>query len=97
MKKVKNIRQRYVFQKFEKNKLILKAIYNNLKLTTKIRWKSQQEVIDFEKRSSLTQIKNICVLTGRSRSVHRLGNISRLMFRQLASNKSLPGIFKYSW
>lgn len=93
----KNIKQRYLFKHFEKNKLILRILIKNLKLKNFKRWKIQQKLIFFNKNSSITQIKNICILTGRSRSIYRIFKISRIQLRKLISNKNLPGLFKYSW
>ena len=93
----KNIKQRYLFKNFEKKRLIYKIILNNLNLQKELRFKIKQKWYIFNRNSSLTRIKNICILTGRSRSIYRLFKISRLKLRQLASNGSLPGVSKYSW
>lgn len=93
----KNIKQRYLFKNLEKKRLIYKIISKNLKLKKDIRWKAQQKWFFFNNNSSLTRIKNICILTGRSRSIYRLFKISRIQLRKLASNGLLPSISKYSW
>ena len=93
----KNIKQRYLFKFFEKKRLIYKIITKNLYLTKKVRIGAQQKWFFFQKNSSLTRIKNLCILTGRSKSVYRLFKISRIQLRKLASNGCLPGISKYSW
>ena len=97
-KKVKNnIQQRLFFKKNEKKRLVSKIITNNFQLTQLTRWQSQQKLSDQNQRSSLTRIKNRCVITGRSRSVYRLFKISRLCLRKLASKGLMPGLSKYSW
>lgn len=93
----KNIKQRYLFQQNEKQRLILKAVAQNLKFENQIRWKIQKKLIKFSNNSSVTRIKNRCIITGRSRSVYRLFKVSRIQLRKLASEGSLPGIAKYSW
>lgn len=93
----KNIKQRYLFQNLEKKRLIYKIISKNLNLQKNIRWKVQQKWFFFNQNSSLTRIKNLCVLTGRTRSVYRLFKISRIQLRKLASEGFLPGVSKYSW
>ena len=87
----KNIKQRYLFQHFEKKRLVYKIISKNLNLSKDIRWKSQQRWFSFDQNSSLTRIKNICILTGRSKSIYRFFKISRLQLRKLASESLLPG------
>lgn len=93
----KNIKQRYLFKDLEKRRLILKIISKNLNIQQDLRWKLQQKWFFFNQNSSITRIKNICVLTGRSKSVYRLFKISRIQLRKLASEGFLPGVSKYSW
>ena len=93
----KNIKQRYLFKNLEKKRLILKIISRNLSITKNLRWKVNQKWFFFHQNSSPTRIKNICVLTGRARSIYRLFKISRIKLRKLASNGLLPGVSKYSW
>ena len=93
----KNIKQRYLFRNFEKNRLVLKIISRNLDIKRDLRWKLNQKWFFFHQNSSITRIKNLCVLTGRSRSIYRLFKISRIQLRNLASNGFLPGFAKYSW
>lgn len=93
----KNIKQRYLFKNLEKKRLILKIISKNLNLNKTLRWKLQQKWFFFKQNSSLTRIKNLCVLTGRSKSIYRLFKISRIQLRKLASEAFLPGVSKYSW
>jgi small subunit ribosomal protein S14 len=93
----KNIKQRLLFKDLEKKRLIIKIISNNFNLKKNIRWKIEQKWFNFNKNSSLTRIKNICILTGRSKSIYRFFKISRLQLRKLASFGFLPGVSKYSW
>ena len=93
----KNIKQRYLFQSLEKKRLIYKIISKNLNLQKNLRWRAQQKWFFFHQNASLTRIKNICILTGRSKSVYRFFKISRIQLRKLASEAFLPGVSKYSW
>lgn len=93
----KNINQRLLFKNLEKKRLIIKIISNNFNLKKIIRWKIEQKWFNFNKDSSLTRIKNICILTGRSKSIYKFFKISRLQLRKLASMGFLPGISKYNW
>ena len=49
------------------------------------------------RRVSMVRVKNRCVLSGRAKSVFRFYKISRICFRELASNGLIPGISKSSW
>lgn len=47
--------------------------------------------------ASPTRHRNLCALTGRSRSVYRKFKVSRLMLRKLALEGKIPGMRKASW
>ena len=47
--------------------------------------------------ASPTRIRNLCALTGRSRSVYRKFKISRIKLRELALQGKVPGMRKASW
>lgn len=93
----KNINQRYLFQNYEIKRLALKAISQNLKIERKIRWKLQLKFLNLPLNSSLTRIKNRCILTGRARSIYRFAKLSRIQLRKWASFGFLTGISKNSW
>jgi small subunit ribosomal protein S14 len=93
----KNIKQRYLFKNFEKKRLILKILLNNLNINIKNRLIIKQKWYYFSNNTSLTRIKNLCILTGRSKSIYRLVKLSRIKFRKYISEGILPGFSKYSW
>lgn len=47
--------------------------------------------------ASPTRVRNLCALTGRSRSVYRKFSISRIKLRELALEGKIPGMRKASW
>ena len=47
--------------------------------------------------SSPIRLRNRCQLTGRARGYLRKFKLSRLSFRELASNGMIPGVTKSSW
>ena len=49
------------------------------------------------RNSSPSRLRNLCALTGRSRSVYRKFKISRIMLRELALAGKVPGMRKASW
>jgi len=49
------------------------------------------------KDASPVRLRNRCSLTGRGRGFIRRFGISRIMFRELASDGKLPGVVKASW
>lgn len=55
------------------------------------------ELQQLPKNSSSVRYRNRCKLTGRSRGYMRQFGISRINFREMASNGLIPGIKKASW
>jgi small subunit ribosomal protein S14 len=49
------------------------------------------------KNSSKVRLRNRCALTGRPRGFIRMFGISRITFRDLASQGKIPGVTKASW
>lgn len=49
------------------------------------------------RRSSATQFRNRCHLTGRPRGTLRDFGLARNMFRKMALEGKLPGVIKASW
>ncbi len=49
------------------------------------------------KNSSKVRLHNRCMLTGRPKGYMRQFGISRISFREMASNGLIPGIKKASW
>jgi len=49
------------------------------------------------KNSAPVRLHNRCQLTGRSRGYMRQFGISRINFREMASNGLIPGVKKASW
>ncbi|MBX2903971.1 MAG: 30S ribosomal protein S14 [Chitinophagales bacterium] len=49
------------------------------------------------KNTSKVRLHNRCALTGRGRGYVRMFGISRIKFRDLASDGKIPGVTKASW
>ncbi len=49
------------------------------------------------KNSSKVRLRNRCALTGRGRGYIRMFGISRIKFRDLATEGKIPGVTKSSW
>ena len=49
------------------------------------------------RNSSKVRVRNRCNLTGRPRGYMRKFGISRVTFREMASNGLIPGVTKSSW
>lgn len=49
------------------------------------------------KNSSKVRLHNRCSITGRPKGYMRIFGISRIQFREMASNGLIPGVKKASW
>lgn len=64
----------------------------------KLKEEGDHEALDkLPKNASPVRLRNRCRLTGRPRGYIRLFGISRVKFRELASNGKIPGVTKASW
>jgi len=57
-------------------------------------WQGLQKL---PKNSSPVRLHNRCSLTGRPKGYMRIFGISRIQFREMASNGLIPGVRKASW
>jgi ribosomal protein S14 len=67
-------------------------LQNNLNLAAELQWKAQIKFGSLQHNSRITQIKNCCVLTGRSRSIYKFFNIYSI--KRMATEDELPGVSK---
>ena len=85
--------RRSFVKKQEDKRISLKSLQQNKFIPSKLRFFMFTQI---KRKGSPVQVKNRCVLTGRSRGVHRYFKISRIMIRQLAAQGLLAGVKKYS-
>jgi small subunit ribosomal protein S14 len=90
----KNIKQRNLFCKFEKKRLILKIIYKNSFFNYKIKTLVKQKIFSVSNNSSITRVKNRCILTGRGKKVFRFFKLTRHKLKEKSSQGCLPGLVK---
>ncbi len=93
----KDFIKRQLVTKNELKRLEYKSIIKNQKLTKEIRYKYIIKLNKINRNSSKTRIKNRCILSGRGKAVYQMFKLSRIKFRELASQGMLPGIKKGSW
>ncbi len=93
----KNNRRKKLVKKFAAKWANLKEIANDEKRPFDERFAARLKMAELPRNSHPTRVRNRCALTGRSRGNYRKFGISRLMFRELASQGMIPGITKSSW
>nr|YP_011008346.1 ribosomal protein S14 [Scytothamnus australis]WBP70317.1 ribosomal protein S14 [Scytothamnus australis] len=96
MKNMDAIR-RHSFAAYEAKRKSLQAVATNENLDISLRWWAQIEKSKLPRRSSLSRVRNRCVITNRSRSVISFLKLSRLEFRRLVSKGAIPGFRKSCW
>lgn len=75
----------------------LKAIILDMKKPIEDRLAAVDRLNKMPKNSSKIRLRNRCQFTGRSRGYLRKFGLSRLCFREMASQGLLPGVVKASW
>ena len=90
-------KKRILVSNYELKRLELLSFIHDLTVPKDVRYKSINLLNKFSRNTSKTRVKNRCVLTGRGHSVLRFCGLSRIKFRELASQGRLMGITKASW
>jgi small subunit ribosomal protein S14 len=89
-------RERMVKANWEERQL-LKKIILSAKTSEEERQKAVDKLNALPRNSSPVRLRNRCLLTGRARGYLRKFKMSRLCFREIASDGYIPGITKASW
>jgi ribosomal protein S14 len=99
MKKLleKDKKTRKKIQNFEKKKLVLKILLNNLNLTNLIRFNALTSLNKTDKKTSKVFISNRCINTINKRKFNKFTKFSRMVFLKLARSKKINGLIKASW
>lgn len=64
------------------------------RLPLTVRLEAQKKLAEMPYNTGVSRIRMRCVLTGRPRAVCRHTKMSRIMFRELASDGAIPGVWK---
>jgi len=93
----KNERRKRLVEKYAERRRELKAILSSPKTTDDDFDRAQKALYALPRNSAPSRVRNRCSITGRCRAYMGKFGISRIMFRELASQGKLPGITKSSW
>ena len=75
----------------------LKQRATDLNSSEEARFEARMLLNKMPKNTISTRQRNRCAFTGRSRGYLRKFGVSRITFREMASNGLIPGITKASW
>ena len=75
----------------------LKAVICDKAKPANERFEAQLRLAQMPRRTSPIRYRNRCEITGRPRAYYRKFRMSRIAFRELASQGLIPGVTKSSW
>lgn len=91
-----NRRKRLVNLKWEKRQTLKKQA-KDVNATEEEREAARVALNKMPRDSSPVRLRNRCTFTGRARGFLRKFGVSRLCFREMASQGLIPGVTKSSW
>ena len=93
----RNLKRLRLIEKHAAKRAELKAILKNPETTDEEFYKAQSKLTKMPKNSSPIRARNRCSVTGRPRAFLRKFGLSRITFRELATQGKIPGVTKSSW
>lgn len=90
------LNQSKIVTKEEKKLKINKFILKNSYITILHKFLVNQHLLFLQPMNYSSRLHTICLITGRSRSVHKNYKIARTLFKKLALQGHLPGVVKHS-
>lgn len=93
----RDLKRRKLYSKYKAKRENLLSKSKDNTLSPEERFEARLKLAQLPRNSSKNRIRNRCLLTGRPRGVYRKFGLSRIAFRDLASDGKLPGVVKSSW
>mgnify|MGYP002804574830 CR=1 FL=1 len=90
-------KRREMFAEYEQKRGRLRMLSKCDILPSSVRKQAAAELAELPKDSSITRIRNRCVLTDRGRGVIGRFRISRIMFKYYAEEGLIPGVQRSQW
>jgi small subunit ribosomal protein S14 len=93
----KNKRRREMVARFAPKRKELLGVANDQSRPMEERFEARLKLAELPRNANPTRVRNRCMVTGRSRSVYRKFQLSRIMIRELGNMGMIPGLTKSSW
>jgi small subunit ribosomal protein S14 len=93
----KNKKRMRLVEKYAPKRAELKKILRDPATSDEAFYEAQRALTELPRDSSKIRIRNRCAITGRPRAYIRRFGLSRITFRELASDGKIPGVTKSSW
>jgi len=101
--KIKDLKLRHLFFKYEKKKKIYKFFFINLLSRKNVNINNKNLILPLLqlqnkiKRNSKIRLTNRCILSNRGKGVNKFYSLSRIMMRDLIQFGIIPGYTKAVW
>lgn len=95
--RVKNEKRRLLVAKFAERRKEIKQKLSDPSVTDEEFYNLNRALAKLPRNSCPVRVRNRCKITGRPRGYLRKFGVSRITFRELASNAQAPGVAKSSW
>lgn len=86
-----------LIQQFAAKREELKRVMADPNVSDEEFYQAQRKLTKLPRNSSPIRLRNRCSITGRPRAYIRKYGVSRITFRELASQGKIPGVTKSSW
>ena len=93
----RNLRRARMVEKYAAQRAELKRQMADPEIGDEEFYAAQRKLARLPRNSSRVRIRNRCSVTGRPRAYLRKYKLSRITFRELASQGQIPGVTKSSW
>ena len=93
----RNRKRERMVARFAAKRAELKKILSSPGTTDEQFYEAQRKLTKLPRNSSPVRLRNRCSVTGRPRAYIRKYGVSRITFRELASQGKIPGVTKSSW
>lgn len=93
----RNLKRKRLVEKHAAKRGELKAILSDPNTSDEEFYRAQEKLAKLPRNSSPIRVRNRCMVTGRPRAYVGKFGLSRLTFRELASQGKIPGVTKSSW
>jgi len=93
----RDMKRRALYEQHEMERSNLRYLKKNDILPSAVRKKAAEDLESLPRDSSITRVRNRCVLTDRGRGLVGRFRISRMMFRYYADKGLIAGMQKSTW
>lgn len=93
----RNNKRKRLAARFADRRKALKAIASDRSRPAEERFEARLKLAQLPRNAAPVRVRNVCELTGRTRSTYRKFRLSRIKLRELAAQGLIPGMVKSSW